>query len=811
MIPAAGRHGGDGPAVARALGLDPATVLDLSASLNPAAPDVTVLATRHLSSLHHYPDHHDAARLLAEAVGVAPDRLVLTNGGSEAIALVAAELGGQVQAEPEFRLHPRGHGGPVWRSDPHNPTGLLAAPSDCADVWDEAFYPLATGRWSAQRPGIVVGSLTKVFACPGLRLGYILADDALRLARRQPNWPINALAAALLPELLDLTDLPAWHAGVVTARAQLVALLGRHGITTEPSDAPWVLARAPGLRDRLAPFGVVVRDCASFGLPDHVRIAVPDDSGLARLDHALQRAVPAEHASLVPRREAGATRPVELRAVVFDMGDTLVHAATQRRPVAELRAEPMGKAVHELRALASRYRLGAVTGTAVMTGADVSAALRGTGLDELLEVIVTSVDVGAAKPDPRGLRSAVALLGVVPEQTLFVGDSECDEAAAAAAGVHFARAGGGRSPGDAVRAFVTAGAGSLAGAAALVSLLDPDAEAAAREHHNRLTKPRGSLGQLEKIGIRLAAIAGVDPPPRPTPAAVAVFAGDHGVVAEGVTAWPQEVTAQMIATFVTGRAAITVRARQHGASVTVVDVGVAAELTAHADPRLVHSKVRRGTANLAREPAMTLGEAREALDVGAAVAAKLVADGAAALVTGDMGIGNTTPAAALIAAFTGRPPAEVTGSGAGIDDAAIHRKIAVIERGLARLRNSPGPLTVLAEVGGLEIAALAGFIIGGASHRVPVVVDGVIADAALLVANQLCPDAIAFTFAGHRSTEPGATAALEHLGLEPLLDLGLRLGEGSGAVLALPVLDSAALLLQQMATFDQAGVTAKQQ
>ena len=505
------------------------------------------------------------------------------------------------------------------------------------------------------------------------------------------------------------------------------------------------------------------------------------------------------------------TRPIDLRAVVFDIGDTLVHAAAPGTPVAELRGEPIGDAVHQLRALASRYRLGAVTDTTVMTSSDVRTALDGTGLAELLEVIVTSVDVGAAKPDPRGLHRALDLLGVTPEQTLFVGDADCDEAAATAAGVHFARAAAGRSPGETVRAFLAARAGSLAAAVALVGPMDAEAEAAAREHHDRLTKPPGSLGRLEALGIRLAALAGTHPPPRPAPAAIAVFAGDHGVVEEGVTAWPQEVTGQMVANFVAGGAAINVLARQHGASVTVIDVGVATDLAGLglADSRLLHRNVRRGTANLANEAAMTIADAQAALDVGAAVAADLVTAGAAALVTGDMGIGNTTPAAALIAAFTGRTPADVTGRGAGIDHRAMAVKVTVIERALERLGEEREPLTVLAEIGGLEIAALAGFIIGGASHRVPVVIDGVIADAALLVATQLCPAAIEFTFAGHRSTEPGATAVLEHLGLELLLDLGLRLGEGSGAALALPILDSAALILQQMATFDGAGVAAK--
>ncbi|HZJ50017.1 MAG TPA: aminotransferase class I/II-fold pyridoxal phosphate-dependent enzyme [Actinomycetota bacterium] len=292
MIPAAGRHGGDGPAVARALGLDPASVLDLSASLNPAAPDITELAARHLATLRHYPDDRDATRRLAEAIGASPDRLLLTNGGSEAITVVAAEVGGHVSAEPEFALHPRGSGGPLWRSDPHNPSGRLAGPTEHADVWDEAFYPLATGAWSAWRAGVVVGSLTKVFACPGLRIGYVLADDAQRFARRQPHWPLNSLAVALIPELLERVDLPAWTETIAAGRAELVALLGRHGIPTEPSDAPWVLGRSPGLRDRLAPLGVVVRDCTSFGLLDHVRIAVPDKAGMARLDEAFQRSAP---------------------------------------------------------------------------------------------------------------------------------------------------------------------------------------------------------------------------------------------------------------------------------------------------------------------------------------------------------------------------------------------------------------------------------------------------------------------------------------------------------------------------------------
>lgn len=283
-IPAAGAHGGDGPAIARALGID---VLDLSQSLNPFAPDVAPLVARHADAVGAYPDPTVATALLADTIGVDPERLLLTNGGSEAISLVAGELGGGVVSEPDFSLHPRGDG-PTWRSDPHNPTGGLAGDDVVVDVWDEAFYPLATGRWTAHRPGAAVGSLTKLFACPGLRIGYVIADDVDRFAARQPHWSVNTIALAALPDLLASADLPGWRDAIADARDALVALLAEHGLAVEVADAPWVLVEAPGLRDRLAPHGVVVRDCASFGMPGWHRIAVTDEAGLARLAGALE-------------------------------------------------------------------------------------------------------------------------------------------------------------------------------------------------------------------------------------------------------------------------------------------------------------------------------------------------------------------------------------------------------------------------------------------------------------------------------------------------------------------------------------------
>jgi nicotinate-nucleotide--dimethylbenzimidazole phosphoribosyltransferase len=348
----------------------------------------------------------------------------------------------------------------------------------------------------------------------------------------------------------------------------------------------------------------------------------------------------------------------------------------------------------------------------------------------------------------------------------------------------------------------------FAAACRTVTPVDEHAATSAAQLHDRLTKPRGSLGRLEDLGVRLSAIFGTCPPPVPEPVAVAVFAGDHGVVAEGVTPWPQEVTAQMVANFCAGGAAINVLARHAGARVVVVDVGVATPVTAATDG-VLHRPVAPGTRNLAREPAMTVEETGAALDVGVEVADRVVADGARLLVTGDMGIGNTTPAAALIAACTGKPAQEVTGRGTGIDDAMLAHKQQVIERAAGRLGVGAGPMVVLSELGGLEIAALCGFVVGGAAHRVPVVMDGVIAAAASVMAAEFAPGVVDYLIAGHRSSEPGSSVVLERLGLSPVLDLGMRLGEGSGAVLAVPVVQASAKILREMATFDSAGVTDK--
>ncbi|WP_433473600.1 nicotinate-nucleotide--dimethylbenzimidazole phosphoribosyltransferase [Spirillospora sp. CA-142024] len=345
---------------------------------------------------------------------------------------------------------------------------------------------------------------------------------------------------------------------------------------------------------------------------------------------------------------------------------------------------------------------------------------------------------------------------------------------------------------------------------ASIAPLDEAAMRDARDHQARLTKPPGSLGVLEELSVRLAGLAGRCPPPLPEPAAVAVFAADHGVHAQGVTPWPQEVTAQMVANFLAGGAVVNAFAAQAGAAVTVIDIGVAAELDDA--PGLLRRKIAPSTADMTAGPAMTTDEARRAVETGIQVAQEL-GSGARCLITGDMGIANTTASAALIAAFTGLPPERVTGRGTGIDDATHAHKIEVVRTALARhgLLGGHGkkPLEVLAAVGGLEHAAIAGLVLGAAALRVPVILDGVIAGAAALVAAALCPDALGGCVAGHRSAEPGHAAAIEALGLRPLVDLELRLGEGTGALLALPLVQSAVRVLHEVATFDSAGVSEK--
>ncbi len=332
-----------------------------------------------------------------------------------------------------------------------------------------------------------------------------------------------------------------------------------------------------------------------------------------------------------------------------------------------------------------------------------------------------------------------------------------------------------------------------------VAAPDPALVAAARERLAGLATPAGALGRLGELAVWVAATQGAVPPPSIERIRAVVLAGDHGVADHGVSAYPKAITGAMVRTFLAGKAGVSVLAAQHGVALRVLDIGVEEDLV-DVDPAVRAFKVRSGSGAIHLEDALTSQEVRRALDVGAAIAAEEIAAGAQLLVSGDMGIGNTTPAAALVAASFGLPASEVTGRGTGVDDAGLARKTAVVQQALDRAGDRVGdPVETLQALGSADLAASAAFLATAARNGVPVVLDGVISVAAAVLADRLAPGAAAWFVAGHRSTEPGQSVALDKLGLEPVLDLGMRLGEGSGAVAAVPLVRSAGLLLSDMA------------
>ena len=338
--------------------------------------------------------------------------------------------------------------------------------------------------------------------------------------------------------------------------------------------------------------------------------------------------------------------------------------------------------------------------------------------------------------------------------------------------------------------------------------LDSAAMRAAQARQNELTKPQGSLGRLEALSIQIAGITGQPRPVLKQPAVI-TMAADHGIAHQGVSAYPPEVTPQMVLNFLHGGAAINVLSRHVGARVVVVDMGVAAQLPQHAD--LVDRKIDMGTRDFSVGPAMTRDQARRAIQAGIEVATREIDGAADILATGDMGIGNTAASSAIVAAITRQPVARVTGRGTGVDDAGLAHKIQMIERGLEV--NAPNPsdaLDVLGDVGGFEIGGLAGVMIGAAARRTPVVIDGFISGAAALIACTLAPAVQPYLIAAHRSVEIGHRVMLEHLRLEPLFDLDLRLGEGTGAALGISLCIAACKILNEMATFADAGVSEKE-
>jgi nicotinate-nucleotide--dimethylbenzimidazole phosphoribosyltransferase len=337
--------------------------------------------------------------------------------------------------------------------------------------------------------------------------------------------------------------------------------------------------------------------------------------------------------------------------------------------------------------------------------------------------------------------------------------------------------------------------------------LDAKSMAAAKARQDTLTKPTGSLGRLEELSIRIAGMQG-KPLPQIKQKAVIVMAADHGVAARGTSAYPQEVTAEMVLNFLHGGAGINVISRQVGAGVIIVDMGVAKKL--ESNPGLISRRIAAGTQDMSKGPAMTVAQATRSLEAGIEIVSTEIKKGLDIVATGDMGIGNTTASAAICAVMTGKTAAEVTGRGTGLDDQQLQQKIMIINEAITL--NKPDfskPLEVLAKVGGFEIGGLAGVILGAASHRVPVIIDGFISGAAALIAAGLCPQCINYMIAGHCSVEPGHKIILQHLGLKPLLDLEMRLGEGTGAALAMSFAETSVRILTEMATFAEAGVAEK--
>ncbi|HZG17252.1 MAG TPA: nicotinate-nucleotide--dimethylbenzimidazole phosphoribosyltransferase [Candidatus Bathyarchaeia archaeon] len=342
----------------------------------------------------------------------------------------------------------------------------------------------------------------------------------------------------------------------------------------------------------------------------------------------------------------------------------------------------------------------------------------------------------------------------------------------------------------------------------VIPAMDTEAAEKARRHIDQLTKPPGSLGRLEELAIQLAAMTG-EPIPQIFPPGILVFAGDHGVVAEGVSAFPQEVTAQMVMNFASGGAAINVFSRHIGGILRVVDVGVSSNPEA---PDIWKKKVRPGTGNMLREDAMTRTEAERCLAVGIECAEAIIAEGARLLIIGEMGIGNTTSSSAILAALSGADVEEIVGRGTGVTEDVLSHKKEIVKKALEiRRPNAADPIDVLAKVGGLEIGAMTGAVIGAAAQRIPVLVDGFISSVAALLAVHLQPHAREYLLFGHRSQEVGHARVLAELSADPILDLQLRLGEGSGAAVAFPILEAAVRMIGEMATFASAGVSTKQE
>jgi nicotinate-nucleotide--dimethylbenzimidazole phosphoribosyltransferase len=480
--------------------------------------------------------------------------------------------------------------------------------------------------------------------------------------------------------------------------------------------------------------------------------------------------------------------------VLFDLGNTLIAQENPGIPYEDLKVQLLPGVQQLLDELLGKVKLGIVSNTKTITAADIQTKLASVGLDKYFQCIIATAEFGTHKPDPAPITAAIEQLQSTPDRTLYVGDIETDKQAALAAGAHFAYAGPHLY--ESIKQYVLHSDSAFDRAINTRPTFSQEHFDAVQKEFDGLAKPVGSLGKLETTA---AQIAGITHSHTPTvdPAAIALFGADHGIAADdSVTPWPQAITGMMLEVMGDNKAAVSVLADVADVYVQIINVGAIADSKS---PQVRNERVASGTADIRTGAAMDDAVVRAALEVGAQTAERLIAGGSRCLITGEVGIANTTPSAALIAHFTQTTAEQVTGRGSGIDDQTYARKVEIVANLITKTKNEKDPINTLAQIGGIEIAALTGYVLRAASLQVPVVLDGVITLAAATVAKAINPDINQFLIAGHSSSEPGSQIAITHLQLQPILDLDLRLGEGTGALLAIPIIRSACQALARMA------------
>ncbi len=480
--------------------------------------------------------------------------------------------------------------------------------------------------------------------------------------------------------------------------------------------------------------------------------------------------------------------------VLFDLGNTLIKQENPGVPYESLVVELLPGVEQLLKELHGQVKLGIVSNTQTITAADIKKKLAKIGIEQFFDVVIATGELGIHKPDPAPIIAAIKALDVKPERTIYIGDIETDLQAAHAAGAAFAYTG--PDVYKAMHQYLLHSDSALDRALHTHPTFSQAHADAVQKEFDGLAKPVGSLGKLEKVA---AQIAGITHSHTPTidPAAIAVFAGDHGIASDdSVTPWPQAITGMMLEVMGDNKAAVSVLADVADVYCQYINVGAVSDSNSRA---VRNERVKSGTQDIRTDHAMTREEAIAAMTVGAQTAESLIAGGSRSLCTGEVGIGNTTPSAALIAHFAKAGAGEVAGRGSGIDDETYSRKVEIVDQLITKTKTTTDPIDVLSQIGGLEIAALTGYILRATSLQIPVVLDGLITLAAATVAEALKPMTTEFLIAAHSSSEPGSKIALKHLGLNPLLELYLRRGEGTGALLSIPIIRSACQTLSRMA------------